>query len=99
MNEDITALRAELFATLRGLRDPNAPLDLERARAVADVAQTIINTAKVEVDFMRTTGRPAATGFLPQDIEPPKMGKPSVTATSTGTLTTTPDGRQIHKLR
>ncbi len=99
MSDDITALRAELFATLRGLRDPNTPLDLERARAVADVAQTIINTAKVEVEFMRTTGRNAATGFLPQEAEPTKIGKPSSTATPTGTLTTMPDGRRVHKLR
>lgn len=31
------------------LKDPDKPLDLERAKAISGVAQTIINTAKVEV--------------------------------------------------
>ncbi len=48
---NITALRAELFATLRGLR--KGSMTVEQARAVSDVAQTIINTAKVEVDYIR----------------------------------------------
>jgi len=40
-------------------------MDLERARTVADVAQVLINSAKVEVDFMKTTGAVnAPSGFL-----------------------------------
>jgi hypothetical protein len=57
-------LREHLFATLTALRDPDAPMELERAKAVSEVAQTIINTAKVEIDYMRVTGSEASTAFL-----------------------------------
>lgn len=60
----IDDLRAELFATLKGLRDPNAPLDVARARAVVDIASVIVDTAKVEVAMLEATGS-AGTGFIP----------------------------------
>lgn len=52
-NQDNTGegLRFELFATLRALRE--GKLDVERAKAISEVAQTIINSAKVEVDYLR----------------------------------------------
>lgn len=52
----IDDLRAHLFATIEALRDEKNPMDIERARAVSDIAQTIINTAKVEVDHLRIAG-------------------------------------------
>lgn len=58
-------LRTHLFDTLAALRDEENPMDIDRAKAISDVAQTIINTAKVEVDFMRATGAAPKTGFLP----------------------------------
>ena len=48
---DITELRGILFDALRGLNDKAIPLDLDRARATADIAQTIINSARVEVEL------------------------------------------------
>lgn len=50
-------LRDHLFATLAALRDADNPMDIARAKAVSDVAQTIINTAKVEADHMRVAGQ------------------------------------------
>lgn len=61
---DITELRGHLFDTLRALKDKDKPLEIERARAVSDVAQTIINTVKVEVDFVKATGH-KGSGFIP----------------------------------
>jgi len=55
-------LRDHLFETLEGLRDPDQPLDLERARAISEVAQTIINSAKVEVELAKVIGG----GSMPQ---------------------------------
>ena len=49
----ISDLRDHLFATLEGLRDTENPMELERARAISEVAQTIINSAKVEVDLAK----------------------------------------------
>jgi len=61
---DIVALRAQLFDTLAALSDKTNPMDLDRAKTISDVSQTIINSAKVEVDFMRVSGG-AGTGFVP----------------------------------
>lgn len=56
-------LRRHLFAALDGLTDKQAPMDIERAKAVAEVAQTIINSAKVEVDHLRVVGG-NGSGFI-----------------------------------
>lgn len=54
--DTIAQLRSELFKTLRGLADKNEPMDIDRAKAVSDVAQTLINTAKVEIEHMKVSG-------------------------------------------
>lgn len=46
-------LREHLFATLDALRDKENPMDVARAKAVSDVAQTLINVARVELDYLR----------------------------------------------
>lgn len=61
--ETITDLRGHLFAALRGLTDTKNPMDVDRARAVSDVAQVIINSAKVEIEHMKITGDDGS-GFI-----------------------------------
>lgn len=63
MKNKIEDLRNHLFVTIEALLDENKPMDLDRAKAVADVAQVMINSAKVEVDFMRVTGG-TGSGFI-----------------------------------
>ncbi len=70
MSRTINDLREHLFATLEGLRDKSAPMEIDRAKAVAEVAQTIINSAKVEVDHMRVGGNSAGTGFIGLEHKP-----------------------------
>lgn len=62
---DITELRSHLFDALRGLKDKDAPMDIDRARAVSEVAKTLIESAKVECDYLRITGETCGTGFIP----------------------------------
>ena len=71
MKNKISDLRDHLFATLEALRDEEKPMEIDRAKAIADVAQTIINSAKVEVDFIEATGKSPATGFIGQDEPSP----------------------------
>ncbi|BBT16257.1 hypothetical protein WP8S17C03_23060 [Metapseudomonas otitidis] len=52
MKNKIEDLRNHLFAALEGLLDEDKPLDIERARAVAQVSSVIIESAKVEVKAM-----------------------------------------------
>lgn len=49
-------LRNHLFATLEALQDPEKPMEIDRAKAVAEVAREAINLAKTEIDFIRITG-------------------------------------------
>lgn len=64
----IADLRDHLFMALESLRDEENPMDLDRAKTIATVAQVVINSAKVEVDFIKKTGG-TGTGFIP-DAEP-----------------------------
>lgn len=68
----IDDLRAELFATLKQLRDKDHPMDVARARAVVDVASVIVDTAKVEVAMIEATGN-GGTGFIPDREETPEL--------------------------
>jgi len=62
----IEDLRNHLFATIEALLDQDQPMDIERARAVADVANVVINSAKVEVSYIKLTGH-NGTNFIPDD--------------------------------
>lgn len=63
----IDDLRNHLFETLEALRDEEKPMDLDRARAVADVAKVLVESAKVEVAMLKVTGGINSTGFIPDD--------------------------------
>lgn len=64
MRNKIEDLRNHLFEALEKLSDDESPMDLERAKTIAEVAQVIVNSAKVEVDFMSKVGG-SGTGFIP----------------------------------
>lgn len=54
MSKTMEDLRTSLFDTLQAIKDGS--MDLDKARAVNEVAKTIVDTAKVEVDYLKTTG-------------------------------------------
>lgn len=62
MANKVDDLREHLFATLRALRDGS--MEIARAKAIAEVAQVVINSAKVEVDYINAAGG-TGSGFLP----------------------------------
>ena len=64
-------LRNHLFETLEALKDEEKPMELERARAVAAVAKVLVESAKVEVDFLKVTGAIRSTNFLPTGEDDP----------------------------
>jgi hypothetical protein len=49
----INTLRQHLLDTLVELRDRKRPMEPDRARAVAQVAAVLVDTAKVEAQMMR----------------------------------------------
>lgn len=75
MKNRIEDLRNHLFATLEALQDEDKPMDIERAKAISGVAQTLIDSAKVEVDFLRVTGAAKGSGFIPEVPRDPAVPK------------------------
>jgi hypothetical protein len=64
----ITEVRQSLLATLADLRNRESPMDVDRARAVAQVAGVLVDTARVEVEFLKATG-----GERSQFLESPQV--------------------------
>lgn len=60
--DKIQDLRHHLFETIEMLKDKD--MDIATAKAIAEVGQVIVNTAKVEVSFIRVTQSTEDTGFI-----------------------------------
>lgn len=69
----IADLRNHLFETLERLKDEDHPMDLERAKTIALVSQTIINSATVEVKFLHATGTRDHAAFFDEKPERPAL--------------------------
>jgi hypothetical protein len=63
----IEDLRNHLFETLEKLTDPDAKVDMDRVKSIAEISQVIINSAKLEVALMQVIGKNQKidTGFIP----------------------------------
>ena len=75
----INQVRQSLLDTLADLRNREAPMDIERAKAVAQVAGVLVDTAKVENDYLKITGQDSSQ-FLAQPDEAPgvhRIGAPT----------------------
>jgi hypothetical protein len=71
MSHNIEDLRDHLFAALDGLADQKKPMEIERARAIADVARVIVDSAKAEIQLLHATGaKHMGTQFLPLSSAP-----------------------------
>lgn len=64
MKNSIEDLRNHLFETIEGLKDPEHPMDIARAKAIAEVAKTVIDTARVEVDYIKATDQIPSSQFI-----------------------------------
>ncbi len=72
MKNKIDDLRNHLFAQIERLGDEELTGDaleseIKRAKAIGQVAGHITDTARVEVDYLKATGQPKGTDFLPHD--------------------------------
>lgn len=63
----ISTVRQHLIDQLAALRNANGAdavrLEIDRAKGISDVAQVIVNSAKVEVEYLQKTGQ-VSTPFL-----------------------------------
>lgn len=65
----IEDLRNHMFAAIEGLLDEEKPMDINRAKAVAQVGQVIINSAMAEVKALKAMGGKGSngSGFFPYE--------------------------------
>lgn len=98
----IEKLREHLFATLKGLSEKT--MDIATAKAIGDICQTTINSAKVELEFQKSAKRLIPSGFFPSveplepqkgAIAPPKNGQ---TQTKHGILESNGNST-VHRMR
>lgn len=94
MPNNIDDLRTHLFETLAALRDKEKPMELDRARTVAQIAKVIVESAKVEVEFLGVTGAARSTGFLPEGEVLVKPGRRFLTEKNGPTASVIPPGEQ-----
>ncbi len=73
-SNDVVALRALLFAEIRSLSGKVNKEQLEIAKVKSELAQTIINSAKVEVMYLQVCNSKSGSGFIPIEAKetPPK---------------------------
>lgn len=69
MSKSLNDLRAALFETLEGVKA--GTIDLDKARAINELGKTLVDTAKVEVDFLRATDGDQSTFIQPE--QPPRL--------------------------
>lgn len=81
MSKDINDLRDRLFAALDGLADKQKPMEIERAKAIADVARVIVDSAKAEISLLSATGaKHVSTQFIPATVAGPVNGQRQLAA-------------------
>lgn len=54
IKDDFDSMRRLLFESMRMVK--KGQLDVEKAKSISSMAQTIINSVKVEIDFLKLTG-------------------------------------------
>ncbi|HEU5289543.1 MAG TPA: hypothetical protein VFU05_02795 [Cyclobacteriaceae bacterium] len=62
MAKKIQDLRETLFDTIEQIK--NGKIDVEKAKAITNIAQVIVNSAKAEVDFLKNVSQQGDTGFI-----------------------------------
>lgn len=93
LNRNIETLREHLFKQLDLLSDPSAKVDMERARMVAELSQTVINSVKVEVEFAKVVKGATTLPFIesqPESVERP-YSPPALAAAPAGSQRAEPE--------
>ena len=91
----ISELRAQLLATLGDLRDRKNPMEPDRARAIAQVSSVLVDSARVEVDYIKATGQDVSN-FIDGLQAPTALA--AIASTPTGTVDRSAPGRVVHRL-
>lgn len=69
----INQLRQQLMDTLTDLRNREHPMEVNRALAVAKVAGVLVDTARVEVEYLRATSGDSSSFLQHQEAGADKL--------------------------
>lgn len=83
MTTHIDDLRRRLFDAIDKVTD--GTMSVEQARQVSDLSQVIVNSAKVEVDYLRVTNG-SKSGFIEPGKRPPELSNDPLNAALRGRL-------------
>jgi hypothetical protein len=61
----LSDLRDHLFETIEALKDREKPMDIDRAKAISQIAQTVIDSARVELKACEVLGVENTGDFFP----------------------------------
>lgn len=70
----IDQVRSALLDTLSALRDKTNPIDLDRVKAMVAVSNTLVDTARVENDYLKFTGQNRSTFLANKSDGIPSIG-------------------------
>lgn len=75
-NNNMGQVRDALFSQLARLQDTNLPLEKEisRAQAIVEVTNQLIQTARVEIEFVKVTGMMAENATIAPGEQQKKIG-------------------------
>jgi hypothetical protein len=93
MSTNIEQVREHLLGTLADLRCREHPMEVDRARAIAQVAGVLVETARVEVEFLKVTDG-ESSGFLDTKSAAPQLPAPAPTGELLPGVTT-----RVHRIR
>lgn len=97
-NQTIADLRSTLFDTIKLVKD--GKLDIASAKTISDLAQVVINSAKVEVDHLKVTGKANGSGFIPEAPCAPALPDGGHQGKHGQTVEQLPGGRRVtHRLQ
>jgi hypothetical protein len=82
MKNKITDLRNHLFETIEALKDSDHPMEVHRAKAIYETAQTIIESGKLELQFIDLVGKGENSQFFeqPKLVQQPAPARREITA-------------------
>jgi len=75
VSKTLDDLRSVLFEALEAVK--SGTMDLDKARAINEIGRTLVDTAKVEVDYLRATDG-SQSSFIEPPADPSKL-PPGVT--------------------
>jgi hypothetical protein len=75
VSNTISDLRRHLFDAIEGVR--SGTMDTDKAKTISELSKVVVESAKVEVDFMKVRGDTGnGTGFIPEEKQIEAPGTP-----------------------